>query len=311
MIQGNSDKPKIIMICGPTAIGKTSVAIETAEAVGGEIVGADSVQIYRHMDIGTAKPTPEEKRRVAHHMIDIVNPDESYDAARFSLEARASVNQLLAWGHVPLVAGGTGFYVKALLYGLCEAAPENGAIRTRLREEADRGGGQYLHQRLKACDPEAAAIIHPNDVYRIIRALEVYEASGMSMTEFRRRHGFSDAPYNVLKIGLFMDRQALYARIEQRVDRMIAQGLHDEVRQLLAAGYHENLRSMQSLGYRHMTAYIQGKTDHASAVAGLKKDTRNYAKRQLTWFRKDSQTTWFEPDQINRIIACARAFLDQ
>lgn len=311
MIQGNNDKPKIIMICGPTAIGKTSVAIETAEAVGGEIVGADSMQIYRYMDIGTAKPTPEEKRRVAHHMIDIVNPDEAYDAARFSLEARASINQLLALGHVPLVAGGTGFYIKALIYGLCEAAPETVSIRIRLKEEADRCGGQHLHQRLKACDPEAATTIHPNDIFRIVRALEVYEASGMSMTEFRRRHGFSDAPYNVLKIGLSMDRQALYERIEQRIDRMIAQGLHDEVRQLLAAGYHEGLRSMQSLGYRHMMAYIRGKTDYTSAVDDLKKDTRNYAKRQLTWFRKDSQTTWFEPDQAARIISYVRAFLDE
>ncbi len=304
-----NDKPKIILICGPTAIGKTSVAIDVAERVGGEIVGADSMQIYRYMDIGTAKPTAEEKRRVRHHMIDIALPDEPYDAARFSRESRAAVDAILARRRMPVIAGGTGFYIKALLYGLCDAVPEEEAVRHRLREEAALLGGGSLYRRLEACDPEAAGKIHPNDTYRIVRALAVYQTSGMPMSEYRRRHGFSDAPYTVLKIGLFMDRQALYARIEQRVEEMVRQGLQDEVKQLLATGYHKSLRPMQALGYRHMAAFITGEADWDATLATLKRDTRQYAKRQLTWFRKDPEIQWFEPERGEDILACVRAFL--
>lgn len=304
-----NDKPKIILICGPTAIGKTSVAIDVAERVGGEIVGADSMQIYRYMDIGTAKPTAEEKRRVRHHMIDIALPDEPYDAARFSRESRAAVDAILARRRMPVIAGGTGFYIKALLYGLCDAVPEEEAVRHRLREEAALSGGMSLYRRLETCDPEAAGKIHPNDTYRIVRALAVYQTSGMPMSEYRRRHGFSDAPYTVLKIGLFMDRQALYARIEQRVEEMVRQGLQDEVKQLLATGYHKSLRPMQALGYRHMAAFITGEADWDATIATLKRDTRQYAKRQLTWFRKDPEIQWFEPERGEDIVACARAFL--
>ncbi len=304
-----NNKPKIILICGPTAIGKTSVAIDVAERAGGEIVGADSMQIYRYMDIGTAKPTAEEKRRVVHHMVDIADPDEPYDAARFSRESRAAVNAILRRGRIPVIVGGTGFYIKALLYGLCDAVPEDETVRHRLREAAALSGGEPLYRRLADCDPETAEKIHPNDTYRIVRALEVYEASGMPMSEYRRRHGFSDAPYHVLKIGLFMDRQALYARIDQRVEEMARQGLCDEVKQLLAAGYHESLRPMQALGYRHMAAFIRGEADWGATLATLKRDTRQYAKRQLTWFRKDPEIQWFEPGRREDIVACARAFV--
>ncbi len=306
-----NDKPKIILICGPTAIGKTSVAIDAAERIGGEIVGADSMQIYRYMDIGTAKPTAEEKRRIRHHMIDIADPDEPYDAARFTRESRAAVDAILARRRIPVIAGGTGFYIKALLYGLCDAVPEDETVRHRLREEAALFGGEPLYRRLEACDPEAVGRIHPNDTYRIVRALEVYEASGMPMSEYRRRHGFSDAPYTVLKIGLYMDRQALYARIDQRVEEMVRQGLQDEVKQLLTTGYHESLRPMQALGYRHMAAFITGEADWDATIATLKRDTRQYAKRQLTWFRKDPEIQWFEPEQGERIVSCVRAFLGE
>ena len=306
----NNSKPKIILICGPTAIGKTAAAISVAERFGGEIVGADSMQIYKHMDIGTAKPTPEERRRVPHHMIDIVAPDALYDAARFSREAREEISAILQRGCLPVIAGGTGFYIKAILYGLFEAAPKDPSIRRRLHEEAVLSGSESLFSRLKACDPDAAAAIHPNDTYRIIRALEVYETSGMTMTAFRGRHGFADIPYNVLKIGLVMDRQALYERIDGRVDVMMGQGLLGEVSGLLDAGYQEFLRPMQALGYRHMVDFIKRRTDWESAVATLKRDTRHYAKRQLTWFRKDPEIRWFEPDQRDRILSHAKVFLD-
>jgi tRNA dimethylallyltransferase len=302
-------KPKIIMVCGPTAIGKTSVAIQMAEILAGEIVSADSMQIYRYMDIGTAKPTTEERRRVIHHMIDIVDPDAPYDAARFSRDSRCSINGIIERGRQPLVAGGTGFYIKALLHGLCQAAPEDMAIRERLAAEARQGECGNLYKRLEACDPEAAQKIHPNDVYRVIRALEVFETIGMTMTDFRQRHAFADAPYNVLKIGLFMDRQALYERIERRVDMMIGEGLFDEVRRLMEMGYHEHLRPMQALGYRHMSSFIRGEENWDTAVDTLKRDTRHYAKRQLTWFRKDSGINWFDPGDIKGIIACAVNFL--
>ncbi len=308
MTPNENGKPKLILICGPTAIGKTSVAIDAARFLDGEIVNADSMQIYKHMDIGTAKPTAEERCRAVHHMIDIAMPDEPYDAACFSREARASVNQVLSRGRTPIVSGGTGFYIRALLYGLCEAAPEDAAVRSQLKTEARQSGTDALYRRLEACDPESAGKIHPNDTYRVIRALEVYAASGMTISEFRRQHGFSDAPYNVLKIGLFMDRGVLYERIDSRVDQMMAEGFCDEVRRLLEMGYHETLRPMQALGYRHLAAYLAGKTDLKTAVATMKRDTRHYAKRQLTWFRKDPETRWFEPDRIASIIAFAEKF---
>lgn len=308
MAPNENAKPKLILICGPTAIGKTSVAIDTARFLDGEVVNADSMQIYRHMDIGTAKPTADERRRAVHHMIDIAMPDEPYDAARFSTEARASVNHVLSRGRIPIVSGGTGFYIRALLYGLCDAAPEDAAIRSRLKAEARQSGADVLYRRLEACDPEAAGKIHPNDTYRVIRALEVFAASGMTISEYRRRHGFSDAPYNVLKIGLFMDRAVLYERIDRRVDQMMAEGFCDEVRRLLEMGCHDNLRPMQALGYRHLAAYLAGKTDLETAVATMKRDTRHYAKRQLTWFRKDPETHWFEPDRTASMIAFAKKF---
>ncbi len=304
------NKPKIIMLCGPTAIGKTSVAIALAESLGGEIVNADSMQIFRYMDIGTAKPSVEEQECAIHHMINIVDPDQPYDAACYSRDARLVVDPILERGRVPLIAGGTGLYIKSFLYGICGAAPENKTIRDRLQAEWLESGKELLYRRLQACDPQAAEKIHPNDSYRILRALEVFEASGISMTEFRSRHGFADMPYNVLKIGLRMDRQLLYDRIERRVDQMIEQGFRDEVERLLCQGYHENLKPMQALGYRHIAGFLKGESDWKTTVSILKRDTRHYAKRQLTWFRKDEEINWFHPDEIDRIVGCSNQFLN-
>ena len=305
------EKPKIVVIGGPTAVGKTGVTIRIAERICGEVVNADSMQIYRYMDIGTAKPTPEEQLRVAHHMIDVADPDESYDAARFSREAREAAEGVLGRKHVPLVAGGTGFYIRAFLCGLCDAAPEDPAIRMHLREEAGRRGAESMYGKLVACDPEAAGKIHPNDIYRIVRALTVYETCGIPLSEFRRRHAFTDAPYQSLSIVLDMDRTELYKRIESRVDQMVAEGLAEEVERLFEMGYDERLKPMQALGYRHMADYIRGRVDRDTAVETLKRDTRHYAKRQLTWFRKDPQALWFSPAQTDQIASAVCSFLEK
>jgi len=302
-------RPEIVVICGPTAIGKTSIAISVAECFGGEIVGADSMQIYRHLDIGTAKPTPEERGRVPHHLIDVADPDEPYDAARFYRDARQAIADILGRGRLPVVAGGTGFYIRALLYGLCDAAPEDPSVRSRLREEAFEQGGGHLYGRLQHCDPEAASKIHPNDTYRVLRALEVFEITGITMTDYRRRHCFSDAPFEPLKLGLDMDRVALYERIDRRVDQMIADGLLDEVKRLLDKGYAEHLRPMQALGYRHMIDYIRGRLEWGDMIDTLKRDTRRYAKRQFTWFRADSQIIWSAPTYKKKILNHVRCFI--
>ena len=228
-----TEKPKIIVICGPTGIGKTAVGIELAEKLGGEIISADSMQIYRYMDIGTAKPTAAEQGRVRHHMIDIVDPDEDFDAVGFARIAREKVMKLHQKGVCPVVAGGTGLYIKALLQGLFQTPPANPEIRERLNQEAAESGSSHLHGRLKQVDPETAARLHPNDTYRIIRALETIETTGKSISEHHQDHGFKDEPFDALKIGLQMDRQKLYDRIDRRVDLMIEAGFVDELKNLL------------------------------------------------------------------------------
>jgi tRNA dimethylallyltransferase len=308
-MNANRRKPKLIVICGPTGIGKTSTAIEVARANNGEIIGADSMQIYRYMDIGTAKPTPEEQRRVTHHMIDAVDPDVQFDAAQFASLARQHVTQLHDKGIIPFVVGGTGLYIKSLLYGIYQSELVDPEVRSRLKKEATEHGIQWLFQRLKQCDPVTAQRLHPNDTYRIMRALETYEASGKSISEYQKSHGFSEHPYDVLKIGLNMDRKRLYERINRRVDKMIAAGFVDEVRKLLDLGYAAALKSMQSIGYRHMVDYIQGRLSWKECLRTMKRDHRRYAKRQLTWFGADTEIIWKEPKQLREIMKVVGEFL--
>lgn len=303
-------RPKIIVFCGPTAIGKTEITIQMAEAFSGEVVGADSMQLYRFMDIGTAKPTPGERRRVPHHLVDVADPDADYDAARFLRQSRAAIYDILARSRLPLVAGGTGLYIKAMLYGLCDARPEDPAVRQKLKADAQAMGSRHLYDRLRRRDPAAAERIHPNDTYRIVRALEVFEITGAPMSDYRQRHRFSDAPFDALKIGLYLDRSVLYDRINRRVDQMVAEGLYDEVRHLLNMGYSKDLKPMQALGYRHMIAYMEGATDWQTAIDTLKRDTRRYAKRQLTWFRADPEVAWMQPDEVQAIADRIRDFLN-
>ena len=303
-------KPKVIVICGPTGIGKTWVGIRLAEKLGGEIISADSMQIYRYMDIGTAKPTADEQSRIFHHMIDIADPDEDFDAVRFAEIARDRVMQLHHRGVMPVVVGGTGLYIKALLQGLFQSNPVDPKIRERLMQEAAENGSSSLHDRLKQVDPATADRLHPNDAYRIVRALETIETTGRSISEHHQDHGFADEPFDALKIGLQMDREKLYDRIDQRVDLMIEVGLLDEVKKLLGLGYSADLKSMQSIGYRHMAAFIEGELPWDECVRTLKRDTRRFAKRQFTWFGGDQEIQWYRPDQLNEIMRLVGWFLE-
>ena len=303
------DRPKIVIICGPTGVGKTSAAVELAQHFGGQIIGADSMQVYKHMDIGTAKPTAEEQARVVHHMIDIIGPDEPFDAARYAELAGTKILELDRQKITPFVVGGTGLYIKALLQGLFNVELFDPGVRRRLKQEAATHGTEYLHERLGRLDPESAGRLHPNDRYRILRALEVVETTGKPISRYHREHGFSERPFEALKIALNIERTDLYARINQRVDAMIAAGFLEEVKSLLARGYSADLKSMQSIGYRHMVDFIRGKLSWEACARTLKRDHRRYAKRQLTWFGADPQIIWKEPGQVEEIKMLVEKFL--
>jgi tRNA dimethylallyltransferase len=303
------NKPRLIVICGPTAAGKTAAGIALARVLGAEIISADSMQVYRRMDIGTAKPTAAEQAAVVHHLIDIVDPDEPFDAARYAALAREKVRVLQRRGAVPLIVGGTGLYIKALLHGLFRSDAGDPAVRRRLAAEAETQGIRELHARLAACDPESARRLHPNDTARILRALEVFEVTGRPISSFHREHRFAEAPFDALQIGLHLDRDVLYGRIDCRVDAMLAAGLEDEVQNLLSAGYSPQLKSMQSIGYSHAAAWLAGRIGRDEGLRTLKRDTRRFAKRQMTWFRADPQIVWIRPDRTSEIDRLARRYL--
>jgi tRNA dimethylallyltransferase len=300
-------RPKVAVMVGPTAAGKTAVAIGLALHLGAEIVNVDSLQVYRELDIGTAKPTPEERALVRHHLVDIVDPDEPYDAARYSRDARLVVAGLVEQGVPPLVAGGTGLYVKALLHGLFIEGDVSPAMRERLREELRTKGLASLYERLGRVDPETARRLPPGDTYRILRALEVAEAAGRPLSALFNGHRFQDSPYLALKIGLDLPRQELYGRIDRRVEEMLAAGWLNEVEQLLRR-YGPDIKPLNSLGYRHLVAFLKGDLGWDEALQQIKQDTRRYAKRQLTWFRGDPEVRWFHPEQTQEMLALWQDF---
>jgi tRNA dimethylallyltransferase len=300
---------RIVIICGPTGIGKTTAAIQLAQRFGGQIVGADSMQVYRYMDIGTAKPTPDEQAAVVHHMVDVVDPDETFDAARYAAMASACIQRLRAAAVLPVVAGGTGFYIKALLYGLFDAGRPDPQIRQRLEQRASQEGLDRLHAELRRHDPASAERIHPHDRFRIIRALETIESTGRPISDLQGGHGFAEKRYKTFKIGLAIDRETLYTRINQRVEAMIAGGLVAEVESLLARGYTADLKSMQAIGYRHVVDYLGGQTPWDDTVDLMKRDTRRYAKRQFTWFKSDPDIVWSAPGDVERLAPDIEAFL--
>jgi tRNA dimethylallyltransferase len=294
-------KPKLVVILGPTCVGKTDVAIKLAERYGGEIISADSMQVYRYMDIGTAKPSSEEMLRAKHHLIDVVNPDEEFNAAIFAEEAGRIINGLCRENKNIFVAGGTGLYLKALLGGLLNAPGADGELREYYRNSFKGAEKSRLYEILKEKDEEAAAKIHPNDFVRIIRALEVWEHTGKSIASIQKEQGFNDRAYDYIEIGLNVERDILYDGINKRTDKMIASGLIEEVKRLMSMGYSESLKPMQSMSYRNVVDYIEGRCDMAEAVRLIKRDTRRYAKRQLTWFQKDADVRWFTPFEIDAI----------
>ena len=304
-----SSKPRILLIVGPTGVGKTVTALTLAEGLDAEIVSADSMQVYRYMDIGTAKPTPAQRRRRPHHLLDVVDPDESFHAARFREQALEAMEGVRARGRNVLVTGGTGLYVKALTRGLFAGPAADAALRAGLEQTVAEHGLGHLFERLRRVDPAAAERIHCRDRVRIVRALEVFHGTGKPLSEWQRAHGFGDRPFDVLGVGLERPRPELYERIDRRCERMMTGGLLDEVRGLLDRGYAPALRSMQSVGYRQAVQCLAGRMSEVEALSSMQQVTRRLAKRQLTWFRADPSLHWMHPDRIDEIRGLCRRFL--
>lgn len=291
----------LIILTGPTAVGKTSLSIQLAKAVNGEIISADSMQVYRHMDIGSAKVTPEEMEGVPHHLIDILEPWDEFNVVVFQQKAKAAMEEIYKRGHVPVVAGGTGFYIQALLYDIDFKENEEGnQIRMELEALAEEKGNEYLHQQLQAVDPESAKAIHANNRKRVIRALEYYQQTGEKISSHNEAERQKESPYDFLYYVLNTDRAALYQRIDRRVDNMLADGLVEEVQKLKDMGCSRAMVSMQGLGYKEILDYLDGTISLEEAVYILKRDTRHFAKRQLTWFRRERDVRWLNlPDFEN------------
>jgi tRNA dimethylallyltransferase len=287
----------LVVIAGPTGVGKTKVAIEIAERIGGEIVGADSRQIYRYMDIGTAKPTLEERVRVPHHLIDIRNPNEEYSAAEYAKDASAAIHEIHIRGKIPLLVGGTGLYIQAVLSGMFEGPGRDEVFRAQMRSFVNAYGSTCLHKELCRVDPKTAQRVHSNDLMRIIRALEVHHLTGKPISEYQASATEPLALYHSCFLVLSIERRALYARINARVDQMISQGLIEEVQGLIKRGYHADLNSMNSVGYKEIMEFLFGIRDLPSAVELIKRNTRRYAKRQLTWFRKYQSSFWIDCEE--------------
>lgn len=301
---------RLVVIAGPTGVGKSELALDLAELTGGEIVSADSMQVYRHMDIGTAKPDRQTRIRINHHMIDIVDPDEEFNAALFAREADTVIHDIARRGCHIIIAGGTGLYVRALLRGLFDAPPCNRQLRSSYRLEAEKQGDDYLYYELNRRDGAAARHIHPHDRMRIIRALEILDITGEMMSEKRQQHLFAEKRYDCLFIGLAMERPLLYERINRRVDAMIEEGLVEEVEELLSRGYDETLKPMQSMCYKSAIDYLKGKMTRDDAVSLIKRDTRRYAKRQITWFGNEEGIVWMPPHDRTAIYNAVKGYLN-
>jgi tRNA dimethylallyltransferase len=295
-------KQKILILVGPTGVGKTDLSLGIAEKFQAEIISMDSMQIYRHMDIGTAKPTLAERCRVPHHLVDYVEPDEIYHVSRFVKDARQAIEEISSRGLLPMLVGGTGLYMRGLLEGVFALPVIPGEVREKVRHDLQRLGNAEMFQELSVCDPESAARIHPNDSQRLARGVEIFRATGIPWSQHLRRQDTEAHGYEVVKVGLQRERRQLYERINSRVDIMIEQGLLAEVENLLAMGFGPELGPMQSIGYRHMVQYIVGAWPWQEAVSLLARDSRRYAKRQFTWFGRDQDIEWFHPDQWQKIV---------
>ena len=298
----------LVILTGPTAVGKSELSLSLAKAIDGEIISADSMQVYRGMDVGSAKLMPSEQQGVPHHLLDILDPEEEFNVVLFQRLAAQAVRDICQRGHIPIVTGGTGFYIQALLYDIdFTENDEDTSFRSGLEDLAAKEGADVLYQRLLAVDPKACETIHKNNVKRVIRALEFYEKTGQRISEHNESQRQNQSPYRFAYFVLNDERSALYSRIDRRVDQMLENGLEAEVLRLAAQGCTKDLVSMQGLGYKEMLAYLNGELSLEEAVYIIKRDTRPFAKRQLTWFRRERDVIWLEKEQYqhddNRILA--------
>ena len=293
-------KEPLIILTGPTAVGKTELSIALAKAVNGEIISADSMQVYRYMDIGTAKITKEEMQGVKHYLVDEIEPSEGFDVARFKSMATNAIQKIRENGHIPVVVGGTGFYIQAITRDIdfTQAEQEDG-YRQELEQLAAEKGNEYLHQMLLNVDPVSAGEIHANNVKRVIRALEFYHQNQSPISAHNQEQKEHETPYNLAYFVLNVPRELLYKRIDDRIDEMLKDGLLEEVQKLKDMGYHRGMVSMQGLGYKEILAYLDGEYPLEEAVRILKRDTRHFAKRQLTWFRREKDTIWMNKDELD------------
>ena len=292
-------KKPLIVLTGPTAVGKTKLSISLAKAIGGEIISADSMQVYKYMDIGSAKIMPEEMQGIPHYLIDELMPDEEFHIVRFQQMAKNSMERIYANGHIPILVGGTGFYIQAVTRDIdFTQAEQDDGYRTSLESLAQEKGASYLHRMLAEVDPKSASDIHENNIKRVIRALEFYHQNGSPISAHNEEQQERTSPYNLAYFVLNAPRELLYERIDKRVDEMMAAGLVNEVQKLKDMGYHRGLVSMQGLGYKEILAYLDGEMPLDEAVRILKRDTRHFAKRQLTWFRREPETEWINKDQF-------------
>lgn len=295
MMNPSNKKKPMVILTGPTAVGKTALSIELAKRIHGAVISADSMQVYKHMDIGSAKIMPEEMQGIKHYLIDEFEPDEEFHVVRFVERAKQCLEEIYADGKIPIIAGGTGFYIQALLYDIDFTEQEGDpAYRASLEQLAVKQGADYLHGMLRTVDPASADAIHANNIKRVIRALEFYHLSGSRISEHNEKERQKTSPYNFAYFVLTDDRAHLYERIDRRVDLMVEQGLVDEVRHLKDMGYHKEMVSMQGLGYKEILSYLDGEMTLEEAIYIIKRETRHFAKRQLTWFRRERDVIWFD-----------------
>lgn len=302
---------KLLVICGPTASGKSELALRLANDLDAEIVNADSMQVYRGLDIGTAKPSADEQARIRHHLIDIIEPDQQFSAADFVSFADSAIKEIVDRGKRVIVVGGTGLYIRALLHGLVDSPAGSADLRQALHDQAGRFGNGIMLDRLREVDPELASGLHPNNLVRIIRGLEVYDLTGKPLSMYQREHGFASRRYESLQIGIAVNRAELYRRIDARVEQMMADGLLDEVKRLLASGFERDIKSMSSIGYKEAVATLNDEISEEEAARRIKRDTRHYAKRQMTWFKMDPDILWFDyPEKFGNILCHAIDFFE-
>ena len=306
------NKKPLVIISGPTAVGKTELSLKLCKEINGEVINADSMQVYKGMDIGTAKLPPEERNGIPHHLIDICAPTENFDVVRFQSESKKCIDDIISRNHIPVLVGGTGFYIQAVLYDIdfsSEQPDEN--FRKELTVFAEKHGEEALHKRLMEVDEESAKSIHPNNIKRVIRALEYYNKTNTPISEHNKEQRQKQSPYRFLYAVLTCDRKELYDRIDKRVDMMLNAGLVGEVQNLIDNGVKKDMTSMQGLGYKEIAAYLTGEYDLDMAVNILKRDTRHFAKRQLTWYKREKVVTYFNKDEYDTEDDLVRAVIDR